>query len=312
MTTLFDRIIEPDLERVPVLTVAHVEEHLGRNFRLLQTISRNVLTEFDRKLSRHLAATTGAGFPAFTVTVEVVEPGVDGTRRHLATAAHNSVPHALLEIAKRAHARCGPVELTFHRGSRKDAEEKALGPSRAVGTDEIEMLEAALKICATLGEAEFLEIAGDFDVVLVTPPGGLRPIAMHLQNGTLSIPSVHSATDAPFECPIFGFADHIAHDLGAQNYLAQARHALVTEKTAAIDSFRLAAEKRILAVSEALGGRGLSEHRQLAVEGLVERLRAGLGSNLKGLAEDARITALDWSCSLGECVEVTVPRAASG
>ncbi len=40
-----------------------------------QTIQRNDFTDFDRKLSRHPAATRGAGFPAFTVAVQVNERG---------------------------------------------------------------------------------------------------------------------------------------------------------------------------------------------------------------------------------------------
>ena len=38
------------------------------------------------------------------------------------------------------------------------------------------------------------------------------------------------------------------------------------------------------------------------VEGLVDRLTAGLGPSLKGLAEDARITALDWRSASRETV----------
>ncbi len=73
MSGVFKTFVEPSLERIPVLEVSHVERLQGCDYIVTQTIQRNVFTDFDRKLSRHLAATRGAGFPAFTVAVQVNE-----------------------------------------------------------------------------------------------------------------------------------------------------------------------------------------------------------------------------------------------
>ena len=54
----------------------------------------------------------------------------------------------------------------------------------------------------------------------------------------------------------------------------------------------------ILAFDRALAGRPLNGHRLEAAIALVERLRAGLGSSLSGLSEDAQIIALDWSAAI--------------
>ena len=291
MDAVFERVIEPELERIPVLEVVHSEKHDGRVFQVHQTVSRNVFPDFDLKLSRHLAATSGRGFPAFRTDVEVRETNPGGHRREIATAAHGSVPHALLDIARRAVARRGTVDLIFNHNLTSEDDGAPSGLAQKIGKDELDMLGAALKICRTLGETEFLQISGDFDILIVTPPGDLAPLTMHLGKGTLTIPG---KAGTPFECPIITYAKRAAGDSGAQHYLARVRHALVCEKETAIAKFRAAAETRILATDEALGARAIAGHRLLAVEGLVERLTAGLGPDLKGLAEDARITALDW------------------
>lgn len=275
-----------------MLEVVHREERDGQAFLVHQTVCRNVFTAFDLKLSRHLGATAGRGFPGFRTDVEVREAKTEGRRHTIASVSNGSVPHALLGIAQRAIARCKSVELTFNHHQKPGADRAPVGPSRKITKDDIEMLQAALKICRTLGETAFLEISGDFDILIVTPPGGLKPMVMNLRKGTLTIPG---AGDSPFECPIVTFAESAADDGIAQQYLARVRHALVAEKEMAISNFRSAAETRILATNEALGGRALEGHSLSAVEGLVARLTAGLGSNLKGLAEDARITVLDWN-----------------
>ncbi len=292
MTGVFETTVEPELERIPVLEVVHFEKHNGRKFQVHQTICRNVFTGFDRKLSRHLAATTGEGFPAFKTTVEVREIKKNGQSRKLSSASHSSVPHALMSIAKRAFDRNGPVELIFKHGNQSESDAK--GPRRTVKTDDLQMLARALKVCRLLGEPEFLDISGDFEILIVSPPGNLKPMTMNLRKGTVSVPGT-GGNDMPFECPIMTFAEKAANDPTAQQYLARARHALVAAKEQAIAEFRTAAEERILETNEALDGRTLDGHRLTAIEGLVERLREGLGHNLRGLSEHARITALDWS-----------------
>ena len=96
MSGVFKTFVEPSLERSPVLEVSHVERHQKRDYIVTQTIQRNVFTDFDRKLSRHLAATRGAGFPAFTVAVRVSERGCGGPPRYL-TPAHTSPIHTWLK-----------------------------------------------------------------------------------------------------------------------------------------------------------------------------------------------------------------------
>ena len=148
---VFKTFVEPSLERIPVLEVSHVERHQKRDYVVTQTIQRNVFTDFDRKLSRHLAATRGAGFPAFTVAVRVNERGCDGPPRYLTPVHHASVPHALKGIADRAFARCGRVDLTVHNNN-PGAGDRVVGVRRKVDTEDIETLDAALKICRHLGE----------------------------------------------------------------------------------------------------------------------------------------------------------------
>jgi hypothetical protein len=167
-----------------------------------------------------------------------------------------------------------------------------------VTRDDVEALDAGLSICRFLGAPEFLTISGDFDIVIARPPGDLRPVTMHLKNGSISIPCSAGGTVTPFECPLHGFAQHLRDSVQAQSYMAQARHALVAEKEDAVTDFRTAAERHILNFDRALAGRPLTGHRLECAVALVERLKAGLSSNLAGLAEDARITALGWSAAI--------------
>ena len=280
-----------------MLEVSHVERLQGCDYIITQTIQRNVFTDFDRKLSRHLAATRGAGFPAFTVAVRVNDRGSGGSPRFLTPVHHASVPHALKGIADRAFAHCGRVDLTVHN-SNPGAGDRVAGVRRELSTDDIEALDAALDICRHLGEAEFLDISGDFDIVIAGPPGELQPIIIHLQNGSISMPCTTGTTITPFECPIHGFTSHAAGNVLAQGYMARARHAMVATKEAAVLEFRAAAETRILNFDRALAGRPLDGHRLDAAIALVERLKAGLGGSLSGLSEDAQITALDWSAAI--------------
>ncbi|HUF86446.1 MAG TPA: hypothetical protein VMM59_03610 [Thermohalobaculum sp.] len=297
LSAVFKRFVEPSLERIPVLEVTHRERHEGREFIVIQTIQRNVFTEFDRKLSRHLAATRGAGFPAFTVSVEVAERGGTAAPRPLARAHHASVPHALKGIAERAFGRDGRAELTIHHTD-PAAGDRGAGVTRRLAADDIEALDAALGVCRFFGEAEFLSLSGDFDVVIAGPPGELRPMLMHLKNGSVSMPCQSGTQVTPFECPLHGFGAHVGESLLAQGYFAQSRHALVATKETAVIDFRSSAERQILNFDRALAGRPLEGHRLESAVALVERLKEGLGSSLNGLSEDARITALDWSVSI--------------
>ena len=297
MSGVFKTFVEPSLERIPVLEVSHVERHQQREYVVTQTVQRNVFTDFDRKLSRHLAATRGAGFPAFTVAVQVNERDSGGPSRFLAPAHHASVPHALKGIAERAFAHCGRADLTVYHDD-PGASDRSAGVQKKISADDLEALTAALSICRHLGEAEFLEISGDFDILIAGPPGDLKPIIMHLQNGSISMPCTNGKDITPFEGPIHGFAKRAAGNVLAQGYLARARHGMVATKEAAVLEFRAAAEARILSFNKALAGRPMEGHRLDAAIALVARLKAGLGDSLIGLAEDAQITALDWTSAI--------------
>jgi hypothetical protein len=294
---VFNEYVEPCLERIPVLEVTHEESHEGRDYIISQTIQRNVFTDFDQKLSCHLAATRGVGFPAFTVAIYVAERGGAAPLKPLTQAHYASVPHALKGIAERAFGEVDQVELTVHHND-PSAGDRGAGVSRTVTSDDTEALDAALTICRFLGEPEFLSISGDFDIVLAGPPGDLKPVIIHVNNGSISMPCSTGGAITPFECPLHGFAAHLGGSILAQGYMAQARHALVAEKERAVRDFRSAAERQILNFDRALAGRSLEGHRLESAVALVERLKAGLGSGLKGLSEDARITALEWSTSI--------------
>lgn len=313
VSSVFKAYVEPTLERIPVLEVQHAERHQGRNFLITQTVNRNVFTDFDRKLSRHLAAVRGTGFPTFTVTVQVVQVEAPGNPRMLAPAHHPSVPHALKGIAERAFAHKGAIDLTIHH-SDEVAGDRGEGVRRKVTAEDIDSLDTALGVCRLLGEAEFLDISGDFDIVMVAPPGGGKPVLMHLANGSVTVPCTTGDSVTPFECPLHGFAGHAGSNVHAQGYLASARHRLAVAKENAVLDFRAAAESRILGFDKALGSRALEDHRLEIAVSLVERLKLGLGESLQGLAEDARVTALDWADMIdGKAVQhISLAHAAAG
>jgi len=297
MNLFFHEFIETNLESLPVLQIMHSERHNGREFNLTQTIHRNIYTEFDQKLSRHLSATRGDGFPAFTVKVEIIEALSKGKVNHLASVFHESVPHALREIAERAIERVGPVELKLRRSISNDEEHPSVCHKRKIATGDIDMLGTALGICRALGDLDFLEISGDFDVIVASPPGKLNSVILHLQNGTVSVPSSASGGEPPFQWPVYAFTEHASTNLSAQSYLASVGQSIVVEKEAAILAFRSAAERRIVNFQTALAGRPLDGHWLKGAKGLVARLKAGLGDDLNGVSEDAQGIALDLSAA---------------
>jgi len=303
MNRFFHEIIEPSVHTLPVLRVVHSENHHGKQFQLIQTVKRNVYTDFDRRLSRHLAATAGDAFPAFTVSVEVAGDQAGGKNRHLASAFHDSVPHAVKELAERAFKHSGPVELTFYRSNLKEGSDPSVAYNRNITGTDIAVLNTALEICRSLGDGEFLDISGDFDMIIATPPGNLDPVIMHLKNGTVLVPSSTSPGSAPFQWAIYSFFDHASTNLAAQSYLAGVSKALLTEKETAIHEFRSTSERRVVDFHRALAGGKLTGHWLEAAEGLLARLRAGLGDTLVGISDDARGIALD----LADAIESVAP-----
>ena len=298
MNLFFHEDIETSLESLPVLQATYSEYHKGREFRLTQTIYRNVYTEFDHKLSRYLSATRGEGFPAFTVKVEIAEPQSEDKAIHLISIFHESLLHALKDIAERAYDRAGPVGLTIQRGISTNGKQPPISHKRKIATGDIEMLNTALGICRSLGDLDFLEISGDYEAIVATPPGKLNPVILHLQNGLVLVPSVPIGGDAPFQWPIYAFAQNASTNPSAQSYLASVGQSIVTEKEASILGFRSAAERRIIDFQRALAGRRLEGHWLKGAQGLIARLQLGLGGGLAGVSEDAQGIALELSAAI--------------
>lgn len=303
---VFKSFVEPSLERISVLEVSHAERQQGEDYLITHIIRRNVFTELDRKLSRHLAATRGMGFPAFTVDVRLSQNGADGEPHSLTPVHYDSVPHALRGIAGRAFANSGKADLTVRSNDPAQGDQGA-GLRRNLSPDDFDALDAALQICGYLGEPEFVSISGDYDIVIAGPPGDQRPIIMYLKNGNVSVPCSNGTAITPFECPIHGFASHVAENVLPQSYVAQARHALIATKEAAVREFRAEAEARIVSFDRALAGRPMEGSRLEIASGLIARLIAGLGSSLHGLSEDAQLAALDWSEVIGSAGETLSP-----
>ncbi|NIP76482.1 MAG: hypothetical protein GTN90_11080 [Xanthomonadales bacterium] len=306
----FHDVIEPTVQALPVLRVVHCETHNGQSFEIAQTIQRNVYTAFDQALSRYLAATSGAAFPVFTVSV-VVSTGAGADDAHrLVSGFHDSVPHALSELAERAFTRAGPVELSFFRSGLGAGRTPAAAQRRRITRHEIDMTRTALGICRTIGDSEFLDVSGDFGMVVARPPGNLDPIIMQLDKGTVLVPSSTLPGSPAFQWSLFSFFERVATNPAAQSYMAGVSQALMAEREGAIMAFRALAERRILDFHKIVGGRPLQGHWLSAAEGLLARLKAGLGDDLTGLAEDARGIALDLSATIEGLCAGEPPREA--
>lgn len=301
VSEVFRSVIEPTLERVAVIEVLHVEKHDGRDFVVSHRIRRNILTEFDRKLSRHLAATRGAGFPAVSVQVRIRDREVPDGWTTQEPGSHVSVPHALAAIATRAlGTKNERATLRMHYHGLENDRRDTPGMKRVVEREDIETLNAALTTITQFGEIAFLDITGDFDLIMVRPPEGaeLQPVIMDLFNRRLTIPPVEGLTTDSVSVPLYDFARVMQQSSEARTYMAALRHHLISRKEQAVLDFRAAAEQRIMQFDRALNGRPIEGFRMEAVVSLVSRLKAGLGPSLIGLSEDARITAFEWATAV--------------
>ncbi|MEM7496402.1 MAG: hypothetical protein AAF371_00250 [Pseudomonadota bacterium] len=259
-------------------------------------VSRNVFTDFDLKLSRHLAAVRSGGFPGVTVTIRAREntPGTvwtEGRDQHFVT-----VPHALRGIALRAIGDRGCATLSFAGVEGSTEAVNCETPARRIEKTEIDAFGAALEFCRSLGAFEFLELSGDFDILMVRPAtAAFSPITIDLFRGSVSVPPSAGRSHDGYEGALYELQRNVDRNPAARSYFAAARHAMMEAKEDAVLAFRAAAEARIHAFDRALSDRPLEGHRLDAVLSLVARLRAGLGDDLTGISEDARITALDWA-----------------
>lgn len=296
-SNIFKDVIQADLARIPLFEAVHSERFNGSDYLISQVVVKNIFTDFDRLLSRHLAATRGGGFPHYTAFVRFREAGAADKWKSFEPTHHASVPHALRHIADRAVS-FGRDEGLMLRHAGRTGEGQDEGTEVPLEREDVNTLKDALEAFEILGEPEFMEISGDFDIVFCRPSPEQRPITMYLRKGSASVPSDRSATGTPFECPIAGFRRGIRDDMGAQGYVAAARHALSSAKEAAVSEFRNAAETQIMAFDRALHGRPLDGHRSDSALSLITRLKAGLGDELRGLGEAARITAMEWSLAV--------------
>ncbi|MEM8819501.1 MAG: hypothetical protein AAGE90_08245 [Pseudomonadota bacterium] len=294
--TLFETVVQPSVERIPLMDL-HYEDVIDDHACVVShLISRNVFTDFDLKLSRHLAAVRGGGFPSVTVTIRAKErkPGAiwtEGRDQHFIT-----VPHALRGVARRAMGQRGVADLSFANIEGASDAVNETAPARRVEKAELDAFTHALDFCRALGAFEYLEVSGDFDMLMVRPAGTeLAPITIDLFRGSVSVPGIAGRNHDPFEGALYELQKNLQNNATARGYFAAARHAMTAAKEDSVLAFRAAAEARIHAFDRALAGRPLEGHRLDAVLSLVARLRAGLGENLAGVSEDARIIALDWA-----------------
>ncbi|MEM6678172.1 MAG: hypothetical protein AAF675_09895, partial [Pseudomonadota bacterium] len=168
-------------------------------------------------------------------------------------------------------------------------------PSRRIDKDELAAFGQGLEFCRSLGAFEFLEVSGDFDLLTVRPAiAEMAVISIDLFRGAVTIPAVQGGGGG-FEGALYELQRTVEKNAAARAYFARARHEMTIAREEAVLALRAAAEDRIHAFDRALAGRPLEGHRLDAVLSLVARLRAGLGDDLAGISEDARITALDWA-----------------
>ncbi|MEM9781914.1 MAG: hypothetical protein AAF899_05515 [Pseudomonadota bacterium] len=294
--TLFETIVQPSVERIPLMDVRFKVTIDGRPCVISNVIERNVFTDFDIKLSRHMAAVRGGGFPSISVSQRMrlddpMAPWSGSRQQHFLT-----VPHALRAVARRALDEREKSTLYFAdvTGPIERAEEDL--PTRDIEKTEIKTFGTALEFCRTLGAFEFLDLSGDFDMLIVQPAGTeMQPITVDLFRGMVAVPGTVSGKSEGFVGALYELRRNTQSNEVARSYYATARHAMTSAKQDAVLDFRAAAETKIHAFDRALAGRPIAGHRLDAAMSLVARLRTGLGETLHGISEDARITALDWA-----------------
>jgi len=294
---VFSAVVKPSLDRVPAVEIRHTESHAGREVVLSHMVRRNVFTEFDMRLSRHLAALTGLGFPEVSVATRWRAHGTSEPWRNLEESDFPTVLHALDVIARRALEGRETAVLRLHHHDLSQGERSREGERRVISRDDVKGLERALEVCALFGEAPFLSVGGDFDLVVAEVPGaGLPALSIDLATGRILVPESDgfaALTGALYD------TDHIFNsDSAGRVYMAAMRRGVLAAKQDAVLDFRAAAERRILEFDDALKGRALSGHRLETAASLVARLKAGLGDSLAGLSENAQLTAFDWQAEM--------------
>ncbi|MEM1382679.1 MAG: hypothetical protein AAGG06_03455 [Pseudomonadota bacterium] len=290
--------MEPSLARIPETELVHYETVDGVEQIVSHLVYRNVLTDFDQKLSQHMAATKGEGFPVITVLTRVCARDGAAVWKQTGRSNHATIPHALKAIGERALGEAESATVLACSCEFGGEETDRSGVERVLSRTDLETLGRVLDNARSFGEYEFLDLSGDYTLVVVQPNGiDGNPVTMDIQCGTLSA----AVSDGQgFEGPLWGFTQQITEDAGARAYLARVHHALSGAKEDAILAFRAAAEERIMSFDKALQGRPLEGFRLDAAMALVARLKAGFGDSLFGLSEAAQITALEWAASIAK------------
>lgn len=294
MSEVFGSVVVPSVEQVPLLEITQAVDADDLKLIASYEISQTVLTEFDKRLSDHLAATKGYGFPSLSLTIKITdaETGKDWSPAN--QTFYQSLPHALRRVAEFALGERESTPITIFARSRALAGKQALGRDETLSREKVGILTAAIDFCDMLGEYEFLHISGGFQSLVVQPTDrSIGSVVLDLERGTIAFPSEY---DGPgFVCALINPVKAIAENPAATAYLNRAHHSQALAKEKAIWDFRSVAEERIFGFDKALDGQPISDYRLTAVETLVARLRAGLGDNLLGLSEQAQITALGWA-----------------
>lgn len=292
-TDFFDSIIDPSTERLGLFGMAHDITFDGRNFVVLHKVSKNVLTQFDKRLSCYLSAVHGVGLPCAAVETRIRDVATGRSWSPYPIRHVSSVPEALVLAAQLA---LGPEPQMRVRMGAWMSEEAPLEQERLITVDTVAALEKAISVCQLLGTMDFLEVSGDYDRVLVRPEGSkLDVMVMDLARGTISVPTTSEMAGTAYQGPLFGFDTALRQNAAVANFLSKARHAVSRAKEEAILNFRDMAEERIHEFDAAIGGRPLVGHRMTGASTLIARLQAGLGNSLLGLSEAAQVTALDWA-----------------
>ncbi len=288
----YESVVEPSTERLGLFGIAHDISFDRRNFVVSHKVSKNVFTSFDGRLSRYLSAVRGGGLPHGTVETRIRDVATGRSWTPYPPRYCASIPAAMATAVKLALGSASQMPVRIGAWVAQDG---GLDHERTITPDTVAALEQALDICGRIGSADFLEISGDLDRVLVRPAGSaMDMIVMDLQRGTVSVPNAEG-TGRAHQGPLFGFAETLRTVPDVAAYVARARHAVAGAMEEAIHAFRHDAEERIMQFDQALANRPLTGYRMEAASSLVARLQAGLGMSLIGLNETAQMTALDWA-----------------
>ncbi|MBY8974495.1 hypothetical protein KHP62_01665 [Rhodobacteraceae bacterium NNCM2] len=292
--SVFETVIEPSVERVPVLELAQAVEADGINLEAIYLLERTVLTAFDKKLSDHLAAVDGAGFPQISLRITIRDPKTDKVWTPVERRLFATIPHALHHAGTFALGDRESCNMTVFSRTRSAFVGKAVGITQEVSQTTLEALRATVEVCQLMGEFEYLHVTGNFNTIVIqTVDHSFEPVVIDLVRGTVTVPSTTGGTS--FVGPLYDPVRRISENRDAASYFTQVNHRLTVMKEKAIWEFRAAAEERIFGFDKALDGEALTGYRLTAAETLVQRVRAGMGENLLGLSEPAQITALGWA-----------------